>query len=78
MTCYYFHFSDGKRIFRDAAGVDLPDLGEARQEAIRCAQVLMAPQPDDVQALDWTAWKVIIATEGSSILEVPFAGLDRL
>jgi hypothetical protein len=75
MACYYFHFTDGKITFKDAAGVELPGLVEAHQEAIRCAQFLMRPQPEDVHELDWSSRKVVIATEESAIVELPFAAI---
>jgi hypothetical protein len=77
VPCYYFHFTDGKRIFRDAAGVDLPDVAQARQEAIRCARFVMAPRADDAAAPNWGAWKVVVADEASpKLLELPFADID--
>jgi hypothetical protein len=65
-------------MFTDAAGVELPDVTEARREAIRCARFVMAPGPDDVAAPDWASWKVVVAEEASpAILELPFADIDR-
>ena len=78
MPCYYFHFTDGRRMFTDAAGVELPNVTEARREAIRCARFVMAPQPDDVAAPDWATWKVVVADEATpKILELPFTDVDR-
>jgi hypothetical protein len=77
VPCYYFHFTDGKRIFRDAAGVDLPDVAQAREEAIRCARFVMAPCADDEAAPNWRAWKVVVADEVSpKLLELPFADIE--
>jgi hypothetical protein len=64
-------------MFTDAAGVELPDLAEARREAIRCARFVMAPGADDVAAPDWAAWRVVVADEASpKVLELPFADID--
>ena len=55
----------------------MPDVAEARREAIRCARFVMAPQADDVVAPDWAAWKVVVADEVSPrILELPFVDID--
>ena len=65
-------------MFTDAAGVELPDVTEARREAIRCARFVMAPRADDVAAPDWTAWKVVVADEATpKILELPFVDIDQ-
>jgi hypothetical protein len=65
-------------MFTDAAGVELPDVTEARREAIRCARFVMAPRADDVAAPDWKAWKVVVADEASpKVLELPFMDVDR-
>jgi hypothetical protein len=64
-------------MFMDAAGVELPDVAQARREAIRWARFVMAPRVDAVAAPNWAAWKVVIADEASPrSLELPFADID--
>jgi hypothetical protein len=72
MPRYFFHFSDGKRIFTDAAGVELMSVLAARLQATdQIREMRSALSERTLQ--DWSDWKLIVAdTEGKTVLEVGF------
>lgn len=69
---YYFHFSDGKRQFTDAAGFELHGVAAARTHAIRHARELKAaichPQIQDLSG--WTM--TVTDVSGRTIFEIDF------
>lgn len=72
MPRYYFHFSDGKRQFSDAAGFELQGVAAARTHAIRHARELKAaicyPHIQDL-----SGWTMTVAdTSGRTVLEIDF------
>lgn len=78
MPRYYFHFSDGKRTFTDAIGVELAGIAAARANAI--AQVRdMRSALTERGIQDWSGWKmVVVNANGKTVLEVGFDLTPRL
>jgi Domain of unknown function (DUF6894) len=69
MTKYYFLFSDGKRIFSDSDGIDLPGIVAARAHA--------RAQIRDIKAVcsirSWSEWMMIVSdANGKVIAEINF------
>ena len=77
MPRYFFHFSDGKRKFTDATGIELTGIAAARALAIsqvRDMKGLLAERT--IQ--DWSAWKMlVIDANGKAIFEVDFDLISR-
>jgi len=72
MPRYFFHFSDGKRTFTDAAGVELNGIAAARAHAI--AQIRDMRDAQSEHALqNWAAYKMLVVdAEGKTIFEAGF------
>jgi hypothetical protein len=72
MPRYFFHFSDGKRTFTDAHGVELTGIAAARAQAV--AQIREMRGAQSQRALqNWAAWKMIVVdTKGKTLFEVGF------
>jgi hypothetical protein len=69
---YFFHFSDGKRTFTDAKGVELSGIAAARSHAgvqVREMRAAMSAQ----SVLDWSGWKMTVVDRGGkTIFEINF------
>jgi len=69
---YYFHFSDGKRQFTDAVGLDFDGVAAARTHGIRHTRELKAaicyPQIQDLSG--WTM--MVVDAAGKTVLEIDF------
>ncbi len=72
MPRYYFHFSDGKRQFTDAAGHDLLGIAAARAYARQQVREIKAamchPQIQDLSAWTLTA----VDADGRLVCEIGF------
>ena len=72
MPLYYFHMTNGLRVFRDYEGVELPNLRTARTYALADARDVM--QRDRSGSEDWSLWTFEITNEnGAYALTVPFS-----
>jgi hypothetical protein len=69
---YYFHFSDGKRTFSDATGVDLTGIAPARSHAAtQIREIRGAISEQNIQ--DWVDWKmVVVDAGGETVFEIGF------
>jgi Domain of unknown function (DUF6894) len=69
---YFFHFSDGKRQFTDAAGVECHGVATARAHAIRHARELkVAICYPHIQ--DLSGWTMVVAdAAGRTVFEIDF------
>jgi hypothetical protein len=76
MPLYYFHMTNGLRVFRDYEGVELPNLRTARTYALADARDVM--QHDRSGSEDWTLWTFEITDEkGAYALTVPFSDAEK-
>jgi hypothetical protein len=72
MPRYYFHFSDGRRLFSDAAGSEFEGVGAARAYAIRHVRELKAAMCQS-QIQDLSGWTMMVAdARGRLVFEVGF------
>jgi hypothetical protein len=72
MPRYYFHFSDGKRIFTDAIGLELADFADVRNRVIKQVRDLKSSLSKR-RIQDWSSWKmIVIDAKGKTVLEVSF------
>jgi hypothetical protein len=72
MSRYYFHFSDGRRLFRDAAGAEFGGVGAARAFAIRHVRELRAAMFQS-QVKDLSGWTMLVAdARGRLVFEIGF------
>ena len=67
MPCYYFKLTDGKQVVDTRAGLDLPGLAAARDEAARLARDLSEHQT--LRDLTLSGWQVSIIDEGGNQLD---------
>ena len=70
MPRYFFHFSDGKHTFTDAAGVELNGIAAARAHAI--AQICEMRGAQSERALqNWAVWEmIVVGAKGKTFFEV--------
>jgi hypothetical protein len=69
---YFFHFTDGRRTFTDAAGVDLPGVAAMRQHAAEQIRELRRAMSEPKRQ-NWSSWKIIAADGfGNSVYEIGF------
>ena len=74
MPRYYFHFSDGERIFTDAIGLELVGFADVRKRVITQVRDLKISQSEH-RIQDWSGWKmIVIDAKGKTVVEV---GFDR-
>lgn len=72
MPRYFFHFSDGQRLFSDGEGRELDGMASARQYAIAQVRELKLAMCDP-HIQDLSGWTMTVAnTEGRKIFEVGF------
>ncbi len=72
MPRYYFHFSDGTRLFSDDIGQDLGGLAAARQYAVAQVRELKAAMCDP-HIQDLTGWTMTVADpNGKRVFEIGF------
>jgi hypothetical protein len=78
MPRYYFHLKDG-RLSLDDYGIDLPDLGAARKEAVRYSGEVLR---DGAHTTLWNGepWNLWVtdqpAGEGRTLFTLTFAAVD--
>ena len=72
MPRYFFHFSDGKHTFTDAAGVELNGIAAAKAHAI--AQIRDMRDAQSEHAIqNWAAYTMLVVdAKGKTISEVGF------
>ncbi len=76
MPLYYFHMTNGLRVFRDYEGVELPNLRTARTYALADARDVM--HRDRSGSEDWSLWTFEITDEkGAYALTVPFSDAEK-
>ena len=72
MPRYFFHFSDGKRQFTDAAGHDLPGIAAARAHAKQQVHEISAAMCHP-QIQDLSGWSLkAVDVEGRTVCEIGF------
>ena len=72
MPRYYFHFSDGNRIFTDRTGLELVGLSDVRRRVITQIRRMKNPQSGH-HGQDWSLWSMIVVdADGKTALEVGF------
>jgi len=72
MPRYFFHFTDGRRTFTDAAGVELPGIAAMRQHAVAQIRELRAAMSEP-KLQNWSSWKIIADDgTGDSVYEIGF------
>jgi hypothetical protein len=72
MPRYYFHFSDGERIFIDAIGLELVGIAAVRKRVNKQVRDLKGSQSERY-IQDWSDWKMlVIDAKGKTVLEVGF------
>ncbi|NDV89284.1 hypothetical protein GTW51_21720 [Aurantimonas aggregata] len=70
MPDYFFHVSDGRRLYRDDEAVDLPDIGAAQIYARQDARDLVCQKVGDDVAL--AGWRILVCDpNGRELLSVP-------
>lgn len=68
MTMYFFHLRDGDQFIPDETGIDLPDINEARREALQSARDMLAEQIRAGEALD--GQRIEITSPEGEVLDV--------
>lgn len=72
MPRYFFHFSDGTRMFSDDTGQELGGLAAARQHAVAQVRELKAAMCDPY-IQDLSGWTMTVADpSGKSVFEIGF------
>ncbi|MBI2714232.1 MAG: hypothetical protein HYX37_07225 [Rhizobiales bacterium] len=72
MPRYFFHFSDGKHTFTDAAGFELNGIAAAREYATAQIREMRGAQSER-GLQNWVAWKMIVVdAKGEAIFEAGF------
>jgi len=69
---YFFHFTDGQRVFRDGDGHELSGLGAARAHAAQQVRDLKAAMCDSA-IQDLSAWSMIVGdAQGRTVFVLGF------
>ena len=68
MPRYFYHLSDGVRIFSDNNGIELENLAEARRYLISHVRELRGILSDK-GILDWSKWTVIVSDYNNKTLQ---------
>jgi len=72
MAHVYFHCSNAERLVVDPRGVDVDDMIEAHQRAVRIVRTFIDSHGPD----DWREWTLHVADdEGIEIFLMPFASV---
>ena len=77
MARYFFHVRDGANFIEDAEGVELPDLGAVREEAMSAAREMLAEKLYRGEVLDGQKF-VVMDGAGDVVDEIPFRSAVRL
>lgn len=78
MPRFFFHMSDGKRVFTDGNGVELTGIGDARRHVVSHIHELRGALLDKgIYSL--SGWTVIVSNEKKeTILEIGFDLVPRI
>jgi hypothetical protein len=68
MHRYFFHFKRGQMTILDQEGVDLADITEAAEEAVRRGRAIAAR--DALKSVPFSTGMIIVEDEWQTILEV--------
>lgn len=72
MPLYFFHFSDGKRMFSDDSGQEFRGLAAARRHAVEQVRELKAAMCDP-HIQDLSGWTMTVANRnGEAVFEIGF------
>jgi hypothetical protein len=78
MPRYFFHISDGKRVFSDGNGVELTGVGDARRYVVAHIRELRGVLLDK-GIYSWSGRSVIVSNEKKeTILELGFDLMPRI
>jgi hypothetical protein len=78
MPRYFFHISDGKRVFTDGNGVELVGVGEVRRYVVSHVHELRGVLLDK-GIYSWSGWTVIVSNaKKDKILELGFDLVPRI
>jgi hypothetical protein len=78
MPRFYFHFTDGKRTYTDAIGVELNGIAAARENLISQLRELKAALCDN-QIQDWSEWTIVVEDgRKKALLEMGFDLILRI
>ena len=69
MPRFFFHLTNGNRIFTDATGVELRNTAAVRKHLISHIRDLRGTLSDS-GIYDWSDWAIIVSDEKSKTLEV--------
>ncbi len=73
---YHFYISDGKRLYIDNIGVDLPSSSAAVDRARATAYQLMYELSAEVR--DWTKWRFhVVGEEQGDCFVLPFSYIQQ-
>ncbi len=73
---YHFYISDGKRLYIDNIGVDLPSSSAAMDRARATAYQLMHELSEEVR--DWTKWRFqVVGEEHGDCFILPFSYIQQ-
>lgn len=75
MPHFFFHLTDGKRVFTDANGVELRNIGTARRHLVSHIRDLRGTLSDK-GIHDWSEWSVMVVNEKKETLQT--MGLDLI
>lgn len=70
MARYYFHLRNGTDQLLDPEGIDLPDLGSVRTQAVRSARDTLSNELRDGR-LDLRFWIDVEDTDGRAVFSLP-------
>jgi hypothetical protein len=72
MPRFFFHFTDGKRTFPDAIGVELNGIAAARENLISQLRELKGGLCNN-RIQDWSEWTIVVEDEKKkALLEMGF------
>ena len=72
MPRFFFHFTDGKRTYTDAIGVELNGIAAARENLVSQLRELKGVLCDN-RIQDWSEWTIVIEDEKQKrLLEMGF------
>jgi hypothetical protein len=75
MPHYNFHFTDGRHVYHDDEGLDLPNDAAAREEA----ELIAGDLWDDPGEGDWSEWAIRVTDEsGRDITRIPIGHRSKV
>jgi hypothetical protein len=77
MNRYFFHLSAGSSVSPDRIGILLPDMAEARKEAMTMVSRIIQTHPKE-PAETWECWSIeVVDEDGAPIFTLPFENVLR-